>query len=100
MMGRNIFFFSLLLLISFSRTFDPVEKARELFESDYTLKKLFTLQEAEKILGEKATLTDSSSVNKNGYSHFSVSFTALTMDTVSGKTGAVYVMFQSFKDTL
>lgn len=60
---------------------------------------LLTLTDAEKILGEKAHLTDSTLNHKNNVSVYHCSYTADSPDSKSGKTGAVYFMMEDYSDT-
>lgn len=59
---------------------------------------LFTLSDAEKILGEEAVLSDSSSTNTIKLSTFNCAYTAKEKDPKSGKTGNVYVLIEKYKD--
>ena len=59
---------------------------------------LFTLPEAERILGEKAQLTDSSSTTKDNVLIYQCSYTAHSPDQKTGKTGAVYFMLEQYKE--
>jgi len=61
-------------------------------------KLLFTHQQAVRILGEPAHMKDSSSQNSGGISRQSCSFFAITMDSISGKTGAIYFMIEEYND--
>jgi len=74
----------------------PAEIGKSEIPKDVNYKLLFTQQHAEKILGEAVMLKDSSTQITKSVSTFSCSYSALAMDTVSGKTGVVYVMFQQF----
>ena len=56
----------------------------------------FTLRHAEEILGEKAELTDSSTEARGGAITTSLTYMATSKDTTSGKTGALYVMFENY----
>jgi hypothetical protein len=58
---------------------------------------LFTLRDAEKILGEPAHLTDSSSAFKENRSSFLSSYFANAIDSISGKTGAIYFLFEKYE---
>jgi hypothetical protein len=57
---------------------------------------LFTLSDAEKILGEEAHLTDSSSKIKGDTSTYNSAYTANSKDEKTGKTGAIYFMFEEY----
>jgi len=58
---------------------------------------LFTLTEAEKVLGEGAHLTDSSFVTQGDPIKYQCAFTENASDEKSGKTGIVYFMFEEYK---
>ena len=59
---------------------------------------LFTLAEAEKILGEPATLGNNTE-GFDGQSGFhNIDYVAKDTDRVSGKLGAIYLLMQSYKD--
>lgn len=57
---------------------------------------LFTLSDAEKILGEPAHLTDSSSSMKGEVSRYTCAYFANTKDLKSKKTGAIYFLIEKF----
>jgi len=57
-----------------------------------------TKVDAEKILGQRATLTDSMSTNKNNVEAYQCTYTADEIDTHTGKLGAVYFMLERYKD--
>ncbi len=58
---------------------------------------LFSLAEAEKILGEPATLGNNTE-GFDGQSGFhNIDYTAKDTDRVSGKLGAIYLLMQSYK---
>lgn len=57
---------------------------------------LFTLSDAEKILGEKAYITDRSMTPGEGVAVFKSTYTAKSTDKKSGKTGNVYFMVEQF----
>src|SRR5687768_6052714 len=59
---------------------------------------LFTLLDAEKILGEKAHMSDSSVSNKNNVSIFQCAYLANSTDAKSGKTGNIYVMIEDYSE--
>jgi hypothetical protein len=59
---------------------------------------LFTLSDAEKILGESAHLSDSVSKTAKGISQFNSTYTANAADKKSGKTGNIYFMFEEYPD--
>jgi hypothetical protein len=60
---------------------------------------LFTIEDAAKILGEPAQLTESSSSLKKNVATYSCAFFAKSPDEKKGKTGAVYFMFEKYDDT-
>lgn len=57
---------------------------------------LFTISEAEKILGEPAHLSDSSTVISEKEKIYKCSYTADSTDKKSGKTGVIYVLFEEY----
>jgi hypothetical protein len=62
---------------------------------------IFTLSDAEKILGEPAHLTDSVSATKGQWIYqFNSTYTANSADTKSGKTGNIYFMFEEYHGTV
>ncbi len=63
----------------------------------YTLPgNLFTIHSAEKILGEKAHLNDSSTKEQNNIVTYSSSYFADVLDSKSGKTGSIYFLLEKF----
>lgn len=60
------------------------------------LRDLFTLSDAEKILGEKAHLTDSASAIEGDVAIYKCTYIANSKDPKTGKTGAIYVMFEEY----
>ena len=58
---------------------------------------LFTLVDAEKILGEKAHLSDSTSKHEIPQFQFKSTFTADRKDATNQKIGNVYFMFEDYK---
>ena len=59
---------------------------------------LFNLEDAEKILGERAHLTDSVRKNKNNVWTYNCAYTANLPDSKSGKTGTVYFMIEDYSE--
>lgn len=59
---------------------------------------LFTLYDAQKILGEAAHFKDSSSTVKKGLSVFQSSFESDAFDSVSQKTGVIYFLIEIYPD--
>lgn len=57
---------------------------------------LFSLQDAEKILGEPAQLGDSATNIKNGIVIYSCSYIAKANDMETGKNGAIYFMLEEY----
>ena len=57
---------------------------------------LFTLSDAEKILGQQAHLTDSASTIEGDVSTYKCSYTANYKDPKTGKTGVIYIMFEEY----
>jgi hypothetical protein len=57
---------------------------------------LFTVSDAEKILGEQVHLTDSSSTVKRNISAYSRAYIANAKDSKSGKTGGIYFLLEKY----
>jgi hypothetical protein len=57
---------------------------------------LFTLSDAEKILGESAQLTDSSTNSNEGVLTFQLAYKAIAEDSISKKTGTVYFLINEY----
>lgn len=57
---------------------------------------LFTKSDAEKILGEQALLTDSSTTAKRDTLEYKCAYTANAKDQKTGKTGVVYFLFEHY----
>ena len=70
--------------------------AKHVRNSSIHPRNLFTLSEAERILGEKAHLTDSSSAIEGDVATFKCTFMANSKDPKTGKTGTIYVMFEDY----
>jgi hypothetical protein len=68
------------------------------YDSSFFSRVYFTRPDAEKILGEKAYLSDSSSTVKNGLLQISVAYTAYSKDQQSGNTGSIYFMIEEYKN--
>jgi hypothetical protein len=62
--------------------------------------RLFTLSDAEKIMGEPAHLKDSSSTSKDNYFQHSSSFEANAKDSATDKLGVIYFMFEQYGDVV
>jgi len=58
----------------------------------------FSKQDAEKILGEKAFLSDSSSTTKKDTLECKSAYTAYSKDPKKDKTGVIYFMIEQYKD--
>jgi hypothetical protein len=58
---------------------------------------LLTLSDAEKIVGEPAHLSDSSTTTKAGDLVYSCAYTANSKDNKTGKTGVIYFLFEHYK---
>jgi hypothetical protein len=69
----------------------PVENAEPFYAGD-----LFTLSDAEAIMGEPSHLSDSSSYQTEVAYTFQNSYTANRQEDGSEKTGVIYFMFQEF----
>ncbi len=54
--------------------------------------------DAEKVLGQTAKLTESSSENKNGVTKFRCTYTANTIDSKTNKTGNLYYLLEEFEN--
>jgi hypothetical protein len=59
---------------------------------------LFSLPDAEKILGEPARLSDSSTATGATAAVFRCSYTSINNDPKSGKTGVVYFLLEDYND--
>ena len=59
---------------------------------------LLTLSDAEKILGEQSSLTDSSSTIKEDVLTYLCAYTANSKDQKTGKTGAIYFLFEQYDE--
>jgi hypothetical protein len=57
---------------------------------------LFTVHDAEKILGEQAHVTDSSTLAKEDILTYSCAYFANAKDSISGKTGCIYFLFEKY----
>ncbi|HYV91474.1 MAG TPA: hypothetical protein VE978_06815 [Chitinophagales bacterium] len=57
---------------------------------------IFTLSDAEKILGEPAHLTDSSMTIEENVSIYKCAYTANAKDPKTGKTGVIYFLFEQY----
>ncbi|HKO78603.1 MAG TPA: hypothetical protein VJU52_15410 [Flavobacterium sp.] len=55
--------------------------------------------DAEKVLGQTAKLTESSSENKNGIKKYRCTYTANIIDTKTNKTGNLYYLLEEYKNT-
>jgi glycine betaine/choline ABC-type transport system substrate-binding protein len=60
--------------------------------------KLLTLPDAEKILGEPAHLTESSSIGTGEVSAYRYAYTANSIDQKSGKTGVIYFLLEKYNN--
>ena len=67
-------------------------------DSSIYLNKLFTLSDAEKILGEQASLTDSSTTIKGNILTYSCAYLANAKDSKSGKIGSIYFLFEKYDE--
>jgi hypothetical protein len=94
---RNVLaiFFSI-LAISCSEPVAISENETNVIAKNVIAGNLFSLSDAEKILGEPAHLTDSASATVKGVQRFNSTYTANTPDTKSGKSGNVYFMFEAY----
>jgi hypothetical protein len=63
-------------------------------ETDY--RNLLTLPDAEKILGEKAHITDSGWTNEKEVTVYKSTYTANAKEPESGKTGNIYFMYEEY----
>lgn len=61
------------------------------------LSELFTLNDAEKILGQKAHLIDSSTTDQKDAIRYQNSYKGNFVDSISKKTGAVYFLLEHYK---
>ncbi len=60
------------------------------------LSNLFTISDAEKILGEHAHITDSSTIVKIDTLTYSAAYFANAKDAISGNTGSIYFFFEKY----
>ncbi|MCU7549987.1 hypothetical protein OCK74_12715 [Chitinophagaceae bacterium LB-8] len=67
-----------------------------LTQSSIRLRNLFTLPDAERILGEKAHLSDSALTIKEDTLAYKCAYTANATDQKTGKTGNIYFMVEQF----
>ena len=65
-------------------------------DSDAIASKLLTLSDAEKIMGEPAELTCNTFIKKGDTLEYKCSYTALSQDEVTGKTGQLYFMYEVY----
>ena len=78
---------------------DPEVEQRPLsnIRGDSTLpQELFNLIDAEKIMGESMHLTDSTIKHEGGVSRYLCGYKANSEDNKSGRTGAIYFLFEQF----
>ena len=61
-----------------------------------TASKLLTLNDAEKIMGEQARLTGNTFVKKGDTLEYKCDYTALSQDTITGKVGKLYFMYEVY----
>jgi hypothetical protein len=76
-----------------SQTTKEQANLAEVVDSSFT-KQLFQLKDAEKILGEKAVMTESKVKDSNNVFTYNNGFLASMKDDKTGKTGAIYFMFE------
>ncbi|HEY6977595.1 MAG TPA: hypothetical protein VH396_14960, partial [Chitinophagaceae bacterium] len=60
--------------------------------------KLLTLSDAEKIMGEPAELTCNTFIKKTDTLEYRCDYTAHLQDTITGKTGKLYFMYEVYAD--
>lgn len=63
----------------------------------YRLDKLFTLADAEQILGEQTHRTDSSVTSNDSATRYHLTFMANDTDAISGNLGAIYYMGEQYR---
>jgi hypothetical protein len=63
-----------------------------------TASQVFTLADAEKILGEKAHVNESKTTNKDGIAVYQSAYVADALDPVTGKTGNIYFMMEEYPE--
>ncbi len=73
---------------------DPIGSAPDSLQ----LQGLFQLSDAEKILGEKAHLKDSSLIKRDDVTIFQCSYSADAADEKAGKTGIIYFMVEHYTE--
>ncbi|HLG03135.1 MAG TPA: hypothetical protein VI731_06030 [Bacteroidia bacterium] len=79
----------------------PIQKAVVVSDTSFeNLSRLFSLKDAESILGEPVHLSDSSSGRREAIFICKKAFIANRPDTISGKTGAVYFMIEHYNNLI
>jgi hypothetical protein len=58
--------------------------------------KLLTLTDAEKIMGERVTLTGNTFIKKGDTLEYKCDYTALSQDTITSKIGKLYFMYEVY----
>lgn len=67
-------------------------------EADAGTPAIFSQADAEKIMGEPARLSDSATQTIQDTTIFQSTYTAVTTDKKSGKTGTIYFMYEQYKE--
>ncbi len=80
-----------------SSTTDTIPSAKSPYQKNSFFNRVyFSKSDAEKILGEKAHLTDSSSTIKKDTLEIKSAYTANSKDQKTGKTGVIYFMIEEY----
>jgi len=99
-----LFFF--LIVGSCDRSFRSTEKknhcasfsASKTIKQSIALRNLFTLKDAEKILGEPAHLMDSSTTQQKNVLMYSCAYQSNATDPKTNKTGSVYFLIEQYDE--
>jgi hypothetical protein len=93
-MMRNIFYLGIATVLLMGWSFRTKTFSQGIVFQPHYLTKV----EAEKILGQKAQLTDSASYNEENIATFKSTYTADSKDPNTGKLGAIYFMVEQYKE--
>lgn len=86
------------LLSTCNKTSNPDSEEPCIIQTDSVAiaSKLLTLSDAEKIMGEPATLTCNTFLKKSDTLEYKCYYTAVSQDTVTDKTGKLYFMYEEY----
>jgi hypothetical protein len=84
--------------LQISKTGTVSNTEQEVINTFPQLQSIFPLQDAEKILGEPAHLTDSSATVSKNNSIYRCTYFANVKDEKSGKTGCIYFLLEHYSD--